>query len=85
MEFSPDDPGWAAFWANRYRDYEIYTLIFLVILAAVFTTLTILARRSKNPKRQKRLRLARKIVTWVSLIGWGLFVGVELLLIPLPF
>jgi hypothetical protein len=71
------------FWAKRYHDYEIYTLIFLAILALTFIALTALARRTQGQKQRKCLWLVRKIGTYLALIGWCLFAAIQLNLITL--
>ncbi|HVQ44427.1 MAG TPA: hypothetical protein VMT30_05680 [Candidatus Saccharimonadia bacterium] len=81
---SPDDPYWISLWAHRYHTYEAYTGIFLVVLILAFVVLTILARRTQDLKRRKRLWLARKLGTYLAIVGWGLFVAYEFGLIQLP-
>ncbi len=83
-DFSPTDPEWVNFWAQRYYSYEIYTLIFLVFLTAAFISITVVARRTPDIKLRKRLWLVRKIGTWVALIAWGIFAAIGLNIITLP-
>lgn len=81
--FSPNDPDWQNTWNQRLYEYELYTIIFFVVLIAAFTVVTIAIRHQKNQKVRKQLLLARKIGTYLSLIGWLFFVGVGMSLIPL--
>lgn len=78
---SPDDPYWQELWNKRYHSYEIYTVYFLVALVVIYIALSILAK--KNERLRKQIRLTRTIGIWLALIGWVIFVGLELSLIPL--
>ncbi len=77
-DFSPTDPEWVAFWTNRFYDYVNYTIIFLIILVAAFIGITMAIRRQKDQKIRKRLLLIRKAGTYLALIGWGLFVSIQM-------
>ncbi len=71
-------PVWQDLWAQRFYDYVNYTIIFLVILVAAFIGITMAIRRQKDQKIRKRLLLIRKAGTYLALIGWGLFVSIQM-------
>jgi hypothetical protein len=82
MEFSPDDPEWQNAFNQAFNDYLWHSALFFTFIGIGLVALTVGARHTKNTKLQKRLRLIRKLSIYVTVVGWVVFTGIILGIIP---